>query len=192
MDKKNCGALIHALFFAESEKRWEARLDARFEGSGILRAVFNEFVRYIEQVVTGVRPSLANPTPFLQFHEGFESIQYLLWGWLDDGEPIIETLIEMLNDPDRNTCALAIVSLGVGNIMWKEEARIEPYLRTMQCDTDPLLHVAADLALDYILYGRYVEAKTPPDTAIQQRIEQYAAQVMSGIAKGAIFSGSTT
>lgn len=186
MSEDECQRLIHALIFADTlSERLEAQGELRFHsgaGMEILRPLFAELVRYIRELVRGERlPREDNITPFLQFHDTFGQMEYLLWSWYED-EPIVETLVEMLDDPDRKVRALALVSLGAGNIMWKDP-RVEPHLRAHQDDPDLLIRAAARLALDYIPFGRHVETRTRPDTSLYQRLEQYAAQVMSGLAR---------
>lgn len=147
----------------------------------VLRLLLQTFRTYIRELMTGRRkPREENPTPFLQFYEGFAHIQYLLWIWRDN-EPIPEILLDMLNEPDRGMRALAVIGLGAGNVMW-EDARIEPHLRSLQGDADPLIRAAAHLALEYLRFGQQVRTMTPLDALQQQRLEQHAAQVMGGLA----------
>jgi len=185
MTEDELARLIHTLIFAETlSERMSAGLKLRFHASGIdvLRSIFSEFIRYTDELMTGKRPPREDDvTPFLQFHTVFHPIEYLLWGWYED-EPLVETLMEMNNDPDRQVRALALISLGAVNLFWKDP-RIEPHLRAYQGDPDPLIRAAARLALDYIPFGEYVKARTSPDMSLYQRLEQYAAQVMSGLTR---------
>lgn len=172
--------LVNTLIHGETiHERMEAQLELAYYGDVpmVLRLLLQTFRAYIRELMTGRRkPREENPTPFLQFHEGFAHIQYLLWLWREY-EPIPDILLEMLNDPDRQMRALAIIGLGAGNVTW-EDARIEPHLRSLQGDADPLIRAAAHLALEYMVLGRQVKTMTPLDALQQQRLEQYAAQVM--------------
>lgn len=93
---------------------------------------------------------------------------------------LVNTLIHgELNEPDRPMRALAVIGLGAGNVKG-EDARIEPRLRSLLGDADPLIRAAAHLALEYMLL---VKTMSPLDALQQQRLEQYAAQVMSELAR---------
>lgn len=188
MAEDELASLIHTLIFAETlSESMEVGLELRFHASGIelLRPIFNEMICYIGELMSGKRlPKEDDVTPFLQFYTAFHPIEYLLWGWYED-EPLVEALIEMNNDPARQVRALALISLGAVNLFWKDP-RVEPHLRAYQDDPDPLIRAAARLALDYIPFGEYVKAMTHPDTSLYQRLEQYAAQVMSGLTKGSL------
>lgn len=173
-------ALVNTLIRGETiHERLEAQLELAYYGDvpTVLRLLLESFRAYLRELMTGRhKPREENPTPFLQFHEGFAHIQYLLWIWRED-EPIPDILLEMLNDPDRQMRALAIIGLGAGNVKW-EDARIEPHLRSLQGDADPQIRAAARLALEYMVLGRHAQTMTPLDALQQQRLEQYAAQVM--------------
>ncbi len=185
MDEK-LDSSIHSLIFGETiGERFDAQLKLRFHypPQMVVHPLFESFRMYIRELATGRRkPRDDNFTPFLQFHDGFAQIQFLFWNWHPD-EPIIETLIEMLNDSERHMRALAIVGLGAANGMWKEDSRVEPYLRQRENDADALTRAASRLASDYLQFVRYVEQKTSPDMAMLQRLEQYAAQVLSGLSR---------
>lgn len=172
--------LVNTLIHGETiHKRMEAQLELAYYGDvpRVLRLLLQTFRAYLRELTTGGRsPREENHTPFLQFHEGFAHIQYLLWIWRDV-EPIPEILLEMLNEPDRQMRAFAVIGLGAGNVQW-EDARIEPHLRSLQGDADPLIRAAAHLALEYMLLGRQVKTMTPLDALQQQRLQQYAARVM--------------
>ena len=174
--------LVNTLIHGETtHERMEAQLELVYYGDvpTVLRLLLQTFCAYIRELATGERsPREENPTPFLQFHEGFAHIQYLLWIWHED-EPITEILLEMLNEPDRPMRALAVIGLGAGNVKG-EDARIEPRLRSLLGDADPLIRAAAHLALEYMLL---VKTMSPLDALQQQRLEQYAAQVMSELAR---------
>lgn len=180
MPDEKLTTLVNTLIHGETiRERLEAQLELAYYGDvpTVLRLLLQTFRAYIRELTTGERsPREENPTPFLQFHEGFAHIQYLLWIWRDV-EPISEILLEMLNEPDRQVRALAIIGLGAGNVGW-EDACIEPHLRSLQSDADPLIRAAAHLALEYMLLGRHAQMMTPLDALQQQRLEQYAAQVM--------------
>ena len=185
MTEDELARLIHTLIFAETlSERMNAGLKLRFHASGIelLRPIFNEIIRHIGELMSGKRsPKEDDVTPFLQFHAAFHPLEHLLWSWYED-EPVVESLIEMNSDPDRQVRALALISLGAVNLFWKDP-RAEPHLRAYQDAPDPLIRAAARLALDYIPFGENVKAKTHPDMSLYQRLEQYAAQVMSGLTK---------
>ncbi len=177
--------LIHTLIFAETlSESMKAGLELRHYASGVelLRPIFNEIICYTGELMSGKRlPKEGDVTPFLQFYAAFHPIEQLLWTWYED-EPLVETLIEMDNDADRQVRALALISLGAVNLFWKD-SRVEPHLRAHQDDPDPLIRAAARLALDYIPFGEHVKAQTSPDMNLYQRLEQYAAQVMSGLTR---------
>jgi hypothetical protein len=177
-------SLIHLLIFGESlGERFDAQLKLRFDYpvAVVVRPIFESFRSYIRELVMGQRiPRGENYTPFLQFHDGFAQIQFLFWNWHPD-EPIIETLVEMLNDPEPHLRALAIVGLGAGNVMWKETSRVEPYLHQGKQDSDTLICVASRFTQDYMQFGEYVQQKTSPDMTMLQRLEQYSAQMITGL-----------
>lgn len=185
MDEK-LDSSIHSLIFGETMgERFDAQLKLRFHypAQMVVHPLFKSFRMYIRELATGQRkPRDENFTPFLQFHDGFAQIQFLFWNWHPD-EPIIEILIEMLNDPERHMRALAIVGLGAGNVMWKETSRVEPYMHQREYDPDALIRAASRFASDYMQFGKYVEQKTLPDMTMLQRLEQYAAQVMNGLSR---------
>jgi hypothetical protein len=185
MAKDKLARLIHSLIFAETfPERMNAGLKLCFYASGIelLRPIFNEVVCYIGELMSGKRlPKEDDVTPFLQFHAVFHPIEQLLWRWYED-EPLVETLIEMDNDADRQVRALALISLGAVNLFWKDP-RVEPHLRARQDDPDPLIRAAARLALEYILWAGYAATRTSPDMVRYQLLEQYAAQWMSNLIK---------
>jgi hypothetical protein len=185
MAEDELARLIHTLIFAETlSESMEAGLELRHYASGIelLRPIFNEIICYIGELMSGKRlPKKGDVTPFLQFHGVFHPIEQLLWSWYED-EPLVETLIEMDNDADRQVRALALISLGAVNLFWKDP-RVKPHLHARQHDPDPLIRAAARLALDYIPFGEYVKVQTQPDISLYQRLEQYAAQVMRGLTR---------
>lgn len=162
----------------------EPALDSHDSETDVLHTLFAELVHHIRELVTGERPlSESETSPFLQFQDVFMRLRvpYLLSRLYQEG-PIVEALMGLQDDPDRRVRALALVSLGFGNAMW-QDARVEPYLQARQDDPDPLLRTAARLALNTIRFGGHVRAKTIPDMALLQGLEQYAAQVMSGLAR---------
>jgi hypothetical protein len=183
---RDLASVIDSLVFGETMgERFDAQLKLRFHGAAriAVRPLFESFRRYIRELATGQRnPRDKHFTPFLQFHDGFAQIQFLLWAWYED-EPIVEILIEMLDDPDRHMRALAMIGLGAGNVMWKETPRVENYLRQQEQDPDALTRAASHFALDYIQFGKHVKQKTSPDMTMLQRLEQYAAQVTGGLAR---------
>ena len=185
MDEK-LDSSIHSLIFGETiGERFDAQLKLSFHypAPAVVRPLFTNFRMYIRELAMAQRkPRDDNYTPFLQFHDGFAQIQFLFWNWYPD-EPIIETLIEMLNDSERYIRALAMVGLGAANGMWKEDSRVEPYLRQRENDADALTRAASRLASDYMQFVRFVEQKTSPDMTMLQRLEQYAAQVTSGLCR---------
>lgn len=185
MTEDELNRLIHDLIFAETlPEQMKAGLELRSHTAGIavLRPIFMGLVRYIGGLLSGERlPQKDSVTPFLQFFDAFHPIAYLLWSWYDH-EPIVEALIGLLEDPDRSVQALALVSLGAGNMTWND-ARVGPYLQTYQDVPDPLLRAAARLSLEYMKWSDFVEARTPPDMVRYQLIEQYAAQLMSYLVK---------
>lgn len=185
MAEDELNRFIHDLIFAETLlEQMQAGLELRSHTAGIavLRPIFMELMRYIGDLLSGERlPQKDSVTPFLQFLDAFHPIAYLFWSWYED-EPIVEALISLLDDPDRPVRALALVSLGAGNIKWND-ARVEPYLQTYRDAPDPLLRAAARLSLEYMKWGDFVEARTPPDMVRYQLIEQYAAQLMAHLVK---------
>lgn len=162
----------------------EPALDSHDSETDVLHALFAELVHHIRKLVTGERPlSESETSPFLQFQDVFMRLRvpYLLSRLYEEG-PIVEALMGLQDDPDRRVRALALVSLGFGNAMW-QDARVEPYLQARQDDPDLLLQAAARLALNTIRFGGHVRTKTVPDMTLLQGLEQYAAQVMSGLAR---------
>lgn len=190
MATEDLDQLIHTLIFADPlaerlKAQWEMRSCAP---SDVLRPLFGELIRYFRELVRGERPLRDdNFTPFLQFQDVLHPIQYLLWFWHEDAlwfqpeeKPLLETLMEMLEDSDRRIRALAMVCLGTGNVIWRE-ARVESLLRPYQNDPDFLVRSAARLALLYITLSDHVEANVPPDPSLIRHLEQYAAQFISGL-----------
>lgn len=158
--------------------------DSHDSETDVLHTLFDELVHHLRELVTGERPSPeAETSPFLRFQDALMRLRvaYLLSRLYEEG-PIVEALMGLQDDPDRRVRALALVSLGFGNAMW-QDARVEPYLQAGQDDPDPLLRAAARLALNTIRFGAHVRANTIPDMALLQHLEQYAAQVMSGLAR---------
>lgn len=171
--------LVQSLFFANSRAdRMKAQMNLRFARNVTLIHIFGGFIEYITALLAEKRaPRENHVTPFMMFHDGFEPILYLLWTGYDDAALMIETLIQLEDDADPRVGALATISLAVGNTRW-QGPRVEQHLLQAPRNT-PLQNAAANLARDYLPFSNYVQAKTAPDTSLMQRLEQYAAQVMS-------------
>lgn len=173
---------IDALFFADSRmERFEAQMDMEFEEAVELRDLFDGLIRYLGALASGERaPREGNVTPFLIFHNAFEPLQHMLWTW--DAEPMLEALMGLENDADPRYAALASVSLAIGNARWQQE-RVETYLRDSGRSDSVLLRAAKNFALVYLPFSQHVEQKKLADMTLLQQIEQYAAQVMSGLVR---------
>jgi hypothetical protein len=190
MTEADLTALVEMLFAGKSTNdQIHAHVEIEHEGLGALQPLLEGLINYLQLMrASGRSPHPQATTPFEQLTFGYiRPVQNILIGWEVAQLPVLEALINLLEDPNRDMRVLALMCLASPIAPWVENperaAWIRATIEARQADPDRLVRTAASFAVDLLEQIRYAFAKRSGDLALRQRLERSAFQIIHGLGR---------